>query len=115
MKLSQGVKRPQGLGHGRSLNWSALKTCIADNLTCDRFCLRQISSGCKMQRRQFLIGLTGTGIGWPLSARAQQPAVPMIGYVGSGSPDADTQVLAPFRKGLSEMGYVEGRNLAIEY
>jgi putative tryptophan/tyrosine transport system substrate-binding protein len=67
-----------------------------------------------MKRRDLLILLGGAAVS-SVAARAQQPAVPVIGYVGSGSSDADTQVLAPFRKGLSEMGYVEGRNLAIEY
>jgi putative tryptophan/tyrosine transport system substrate-binding protein len=66
-----------------------------------------------MRRRQFIAWL-GSVVAWPLVARAQQPAAPAIGYLGLGSPVQGDVTTAAFRKGLSEMGYVEGRNLAIE-
>lgn len=67
-----------------------------------------------MKRREF-IRLLGTSAVWPLAAHALQPALPMIGFVNSGSPKGHEQHLAAFIKGLREAGYVEGRNVAIEY
>jgi ABC-type uncharacterized transport system substrate-binding protein len=65
-------------------------------------------------RRKFLATLGGAAA-WPLAARAQQPAMPVIGYLNSGSPESDTPRLNGLRRGLNETGYVEGRNLVIEY
>ncbi len=67
-----------------------------------------------MRRREF-IALIGSATVWPLSAPAQQPAIPMIGFLNSGSPDTFAHLVTAFRQGLIETGYVEGQNVAIEY
>ena len=67
-----------------------------------------------MRRRDFNTLLVGAAA-WPLAARAQQPALPVIGYLNFGSPEFDTPRLTGLRRGLSQTGYVEGRNLVIEY
>src|ERR1019366_2793719 len=67
-----------------------------------------------MQRRQFL-GLVGGVAAWPVVARAQQPALPVVGFIRDGSADANARYVAAFRKGLNEAGYVEGQNVTVEY
>ena len=65
-------------------------------------------------RRELLAALGGAAVSWPLAARAQQP-IPVIGYLNLGSPETDAFRLTGFRRGLNQSGYVEGRNLVIEY
>ena len=67
-----------------------------------------------LRRRDFIAGLGGAAAAWPLAAHAQRPAMPVVGFLFVSPPEVAADFLAGFRKGLSEMGYVEGRNLAIE-
>ena len=66
----------------------------------------------KMKRRAFITLVGGTAVSWPLAARAQQRALPMIGLLSSRSPAVDASLIAFIRQGLNETGFVEGQNVA---
>src|SRR5262249_35488836 len=68
-----------------------------------------------MRRRDFIKVFAGSAAAWPLTARAQRAAMPVIGFLNSGSPEGFTPQLAGFRQGLNEVGYTEGQNVAIEF
>jgi putative tryptophan/tyrosine transport system substrate-binding protein len=68
-----------------------------------------------MMRRREVIALLAGAAGWPVAARAQQSTMPVVGFLGLGSPSGFAPEVAGFRQGLNEIGYVEGRNVAIEY
>jgi ABC-type uncharacterized transport system substrate-binding protein len=68
-----------------------------------------------MRRRQLLRGLGSAAIAWPLAARAEQPKIPVVGFLNGGSPEGYAKYVTGFLHGLMEIGYVEGKNVKLEY
>ena len=68
-----------------------------------------------MRRRDFITAIAGSTLAWPLATRAQQGMMPVVAFINGGAPEASARRATGFRSGLSEAGYVDGRNVVVEY
>src|SRR5262249_10252437 len=68
-----------------------------------------------MRRRDFIKFVGSAAAAWPITARAQQPTTPVVGFIRDGSADGNARFVTAFRKGLNENGYVDGQNVSVEY
>src|SRR6516165_1313342 len=114
-----GVKRTSG---GRaSMSAFDPKRTSAARICCDAQCspqhgrVRSSAGGQPVRRRDFISLLGTTAAAWPFAARAQQPTMSVIGFLGSDSPELYTDRLRAFRRGLKVAGYIESENVVIEY
>src|SRR5215471_9995835 len=96
----------------RSFNTCA---CTHTSVTLSWYDARSRASGEAMRRREFIMLIGGAVMAWPLAAHAQKTTTPLIGWLASGTSEGYATFAAAFRQGLSENGYVEGQNVAIEY
>src|SRR5262245_20002412 len=74
-----------------------------------------LGGGDRIRRREFITLIAGAAVAWPIAARAQQPAMPAVGFLNTLGQNDRPNLPAAFRRGLGETGYVDGRNVAIEY
>ena len=74
-----------------------------------------VASGAAMRRREFIKVIAGSAATWPFAARAQQPAMPVVGFLNAASAEGYTKFVGEFRRGLNSMGFVEGQNVVVEY
>jgi len=74
-----------------------------------------VASGAAMRRREFIKVIAGSAAAWPFAARAQQPTMPVVGFLNAASAEGYTKFVGEFRRGLNSMGFVEGQNVVVEY
>jgi len=100
-------------GHQSDAHRPVFEAFPAAGLT--RYDALSLASGASMRRREFIKVIAGSAVAWPLAARAQQPAMPVVGYLGSETPEKFGIRVTAFQQGLSAMGFDDGRNVKIEY